>query len=295
VLRDWAGTDDEQARLRDEERTRSNVVVSGRPVLLASLGGPSSIFAAQVLDLAWPTDAAVTIAAPNRSCTTTVSDVLAGRSLRALVRPVACPLETLLHAARQGHGTMIMGLPDGPVSGWPDQPSVALRLAAEAPIPVVLVRKERRTGLPIPPAIGSILVPVTGRLSSRAAQEVAFGLSARIGSVVNLAHVVTRSTERAAPSAAVRNAVVADGLMRRAQRLAQSWGATTGAVTRVGDPAVQLLALSVELDVDLVVVGVQRSAESADSLFLGHVVEELLDECPATVIVVVNPPGWSGA
>jgi nucleotide-binding universal stress UspA family protein len=95
----------------------------------------------------------------------------------------------------------------------------------------------------------------------------------------------------ATPNAAVRNAVIADQLMRNAQDLARSWGATTGAITRLGDPATQLLALAIELDVDCVVVGVQRSETSANVLFLGHVVEQLLDDCPATVIVVVNPPG----
>jgi nucleotide-binding universal stress UspA family protein len=229
--------------------------------------------------------------APNREATTTVIDVLAERAHRVLVRPDACPLHTLIHAARQGHGAIVVGLPDQPTAGWPNQPSAALRLAAEAPVPVILVRRERRTGLPIPPAIGSILVPVTGRLSSRAAQEIAYGLSARIGSLDHLAHVVNRPTVSATPNAAVRNAVIADQLMRNAQDLARSWGATTGAITRLGDPATQLLALAIELDVDCVVVGVQRSETSANVLFLGHVVEQLLDDCPATVIVVVNPPG----
>lgn len=105
--------------------------------------------------------------------------------------------------------------------------------------------------------------------------------------------MVSRPTLLPTPDAAERDAVIADRLVAEAQSFALSSGATTGAVTRLGDPATELLALSIELSVDLVVVGVQRREVGEGTLFLGHLVEHLLEHCPATVAVVVTPPGWT--
>ena len=54
ATRKKAGTEQEQARLEQEETLRTNQVVRDRRVLLLSEGGSSSIMAAQLVDLAWP-------------------------------------------------------------------------------------------------------------------------------------------------------------------------------------------------------------------------------------------------
>ena len=61
VLRGWRGSEEEQARLARERQLGGNLLVRDSRVLLPSHGGPNSVLAARLVDLAWPEQAEVTV------------------------------------------------------------------------------------------------------------------------------------------------------------------------------------------------------------------------------------------
>ena len=63
VLRGWRGSEEEQARLARERLLGGNLLVRDSRVLLPSHGGPNSVLAARIVDLAWPEGAEVTVLA----------------------------------------------------------------------------------------------------------------------------------------------------------------------------------------------------------------------------------------
>ena len=66
VLRNWHGDEEEQARLERERQLGGNVLVRASRVLLPSHGGPNSVLAARLVDLAWPEGSEVTVLAAGR-------------------------------------------------------------------------------------------------------------------------------------------------------------------------------------------------------------------------------------
>ena len=61
VVRGWRGSPDERERLDREEALSRNLVVKSSRILLPSQGGPASIAAAQLVQLAWPLEAPATL------------------------------------------------------------------------------------------------------------------------------------------------------------------------------------------------------------------------------------------
>jgi nucleotide-binding universal stress UspA family protein len=168
---------------------------------------------------------------------------------------------------------------------------------AAAAMPVVLVRGERMSGRSLPGVFAKALVPVTGSMNSRAAQEVAAALSARIGTELVLTHLDPAppiSFDFGGDGTAVESAM-ADQLLRTASASAALSGAgrvSTRARRAESIPG-ELVRITVEEEVDLVVVGATLR-QAPEGSYLGPVVSHLLDVCPATVVVVVTPVGWSG-
>ncbi|MDQ3463112.1 MAG: universal stress protein, partial [Actinomycetota bacterium] len=137
-----------------------------------------------------------------------------------------------------------------------------------------------------------------------AAQEIAFNLSANIGTEIVLTHVATPSTtasgdarERRAGGAtevADPRADVSGKLIERAEAFADELGARARTVTRTGSsPAEEIIAAAIEEQADLVVLGANlRRIEGRP--FLSTLVEQVLEECDATVVVVATPSGPHG-
>jgi nucleotide-binding universal stress UspA family protein len=85
---------------------------------------------------------------------------------------------------------------------------------------------------------------------------------------------------------------VAQHVVEDARAFAAQLGVRAETVIRTGVSASrEILALARERDVDLLVVAANLRQFSGRP-FLGHGVEELLDEAEATVVVVTAPPGW---
>jgi nucleotide-binding universal stress UspA family protein len=120
---------------------------------------------------------------------------------------------------------------------------------------------------------------------------------------VLIAHIVTTSrggrrrtypfwSPRTPLEADEQRARVAEQVVEDARELAERMGVPAEPVIRVGVSAsLEILALARERRVDLLAVAANLRQLSGRP-FLGHGVEDLLEEAEATVVVVTAPPGW---
>ncbi len=299
VVNNWQGTPDEQERLGREQALSRNLVVRTSRLLLPSRGGPESIAAAQVLHFAWPIEAGATVlTVADRDAEvdiTPLRNVLHDRSLEHRRVRHDDPVRAIIDESRLGFGVIGLGAQD-----YADTMQVISPLVdgvlSESPIPVVVVRRARNLDRPLPGAYSRAVVPVTGSPVSRAAQEVAFNLSAQLGTELHLTHVNTvRSEPAGLPSLFSRRMIARSGsivgvqVVAQAETLAIELGATTQTIVMDGtSPADEILKLSRDIEADLVVMGANLR-RVGDRPFLGHRVEQVLRDCDATVVVVLIP------
>ncbi len=299
VVNNWQGTPDEQERLGREQALSRNLVVRTSRLLLPSRGGPESIAAAQVLHFAWPVEAHATVlTVGGRGAEvdiTPLRNVLHDRALEHRRVRGEDPVRAIIDESRLGFGVIGLGAQD-----YADTMQVLSPLVdgvlSESPIPVVVVRRARNLDRPLPGAYSRAVVPVTGSPVSRAAQEVAFNLSAQLGTELHLTHVNTvRSDPAVLPSLLSRRMTARSGsivgveMVTQAEMLAIELGATTRTVVMDGaSPADEILKLARDIEADLVVMGASLR-RVRDRPFLGHRVEQVLRDCDATVVVVLIP------
>jgi nucleotide-binding universal stress UspA family protein len=306
VLRGWTGSREEQERLEREQRLGGNVLVRAKRVLLPSHGGPNSILAGRIVDLAWPREVEVTLLSAGADVP--VEDLAKVRAVFT-DRPVvhehkagAEPLEAILKHAALGYGAIAVGATDVRVAGRLVSPVIDDLLGA-SPLPVVMVRRGAREDLQRAPSYRRILVPAIGTEPGRAAQEIAYSLAKATGAEVLITHVVTSprrgrgdaypfSGPRVPLEADAQRMRVAEQVLEDARELATRMGVRTQSVIRAGVSAsLEILTLARERQVDLLVVAANLRQLSGRP-FLGHGVEDLLEEAEATVVVVTAPPGW---
>ncbi len=289
ILRGFTGTDEEKARLDQEEKLSTNLVVKNRRLLLPSRGLPNSIVAAQVLHLAWPREAPVTVLSVGKDTADMepVLNTFDGRDHE--VRHVADgdAVAAILDEAKLGFGAIGLGVMDTPKPGKLLS-TVADDVLARSPIPLVVVRRARHQMTRLPSFFARCVVPVSGSRSSRAAQEVAGNIGAGIGTELLLSHVVSRADGGDADRPAI-------SMLASAQSYVNDLGASSRTILRHGVSVVdELLRLVEQEDADLVVVG--TSPRRLDErVFLGHTIEELLSRCDATVVIVAVPDTESTA
>ncbi len=307
VARSWQGTNEEQRRLQREESVSHNVMVRSHRLLLPSQGGSNSIVAAQVLHYAWLEDVEATVlsvgADADEAGVQAVVNIFDDRPVSLVKVKSDHASEAILAEARLGYGAIGVGAPEASEGPWILSPIVD-ELLTQTSIPVVIVRRARNLDRALPGAFARALVPVSATASSRAAQEIAFNLSASIGTEVLLTHVATpapaateASRSRRADGAAtttVPRADVGATLIERAEAFAGELGARARTVDRSGaSPADEIVRAAIDEEADLVVLGANlRQLEGRP--FLGHVVEQVLEECDATVVVVASPSGPHG-
>lgn len=314
AVRGWSGTSEEQERLQREETLNENVIVRDKRILLPSQGGRSSLVAGQLVHLAWPQSSEVTIlsiAAEDADVdVTALADLLDERevSVERVVSPD--PGAAIAKEAELGYGAIVVG-----AGGSPDRlvSPVVDRLLATSPVPVVIARHARNQDRPA--AFTRVLVPVTGSQSSRAAQEIAFSLSNAIGTQVGLLHVVPPSREAASPLDSLRRRLqragepseagsnvvvdvregVAGALVADASSRADRAGARAIELVRSGpSTADEIVTAANEMEADLVVLG-GTLRKAGDAVFLGDLVQQVLDQCDITVVVVALPDGYTAA
>ena len=305
VVRDWRGSSDEQERLEREEALSRNLVVKSDRLLLASQGGPASIAAAQILHLAWPVEVPATVISvkpdgAEQPDVSVIRDVLHRREVEHRTVKGGDVAAAVVAEARLGYGAVGVGVA-ARYEGQLYSPTVD-KLLLESPRPVVIVRRSRRLDTPLPPAFTRVVVPVTGTRSSRAAQEVAYGLSAQIGTEVVLIHVVVRPGPslpdwlahpfRRGEGGADPTHPVTEALMERATGLGAELGVAPRTMVVEGPSAAHCLVDAANSqEADLVVLGAAlRNVDGRP--FLGHTVETVLERCDATVVVVATPRGF---
>jgi Kef-type K+ transport system membrane component KefB len=155
ALRGWEGSEEERERLERERLLGNNVLVRASRVLLPSHGGPNSILAARIVDLAWPRESEVTLlsvgaGAPAEDLAK-VRAVFTDRPLVHEHEPTAAPLEAILKHAALGYGAIAVGATDLRVAGRLVSPVIDDLLGA-SPLPVVMVRRGVGEDLEGPPA-----------------------------------------------------------------------------------------------------------------------------------------------
>ena len=313
ALSGWSGSREERERLERERQLGDNVLLRPLPILVPSHGGPNSVLAARLLDLAWPPEAEAVVLsvggdAPEADVQRVTKAFTRRRARRERTRG-ADRLGAILDHAALGYGVIALGATDARVAGRLVSPLVDDLLSA-SPLPVVMVR--RGSAAPADEegalAVRRILVPAIGTQPGRAAQEMAFGLAAELGAEVVIAHVVTAPTpaqEVALPGwvherlgggpddAPHESRIAAERVVDEARALAAEFGARARAAIRTGlfAPDV-LLALARDEQVDLIVLAANLRQLSGRP-FLGHGVEYLLERSACAVAVVTAPPGFA--
>ena len=299
VVNNWQDTPAEVERLGREQALSRNLVVRTSRLLLPTRGGPESIAAAQILHFAWPPEAGATVLTVGprniEVDVTPLRNVLYERPLEHRQVRDDDPVRAIINESQLGFGVIGLGAIDYTDTGMVISPLVD-GVLSESPIPVVVVRRARNLDRPLPAAFSRAVVPVAGSPVSRAAQEVAFNLSAQLGTELHITHVESiRGASAGLPSLLGRRIMprmgsnVGQQVVGQAMALADELGATTRSVVLEGySPAEQILRLMTQIEADLVVMGAHLRRVGGRP-FLGHQVEEVLRECDATVVVVLIP------
>ncbi len=316
VMKGWEGSQEELERLHRERVLGGNVLVRPSRLLLPSHGGPNSLLAARLLDLAWPEGSEVTLLSAGKDVP--AADLERVRAVFAQ-RPVVHehvgakgPLAAILDQAVLGYGAIAVGATDTKIEGRLVSPVVDDLLAA-SPLPVIMVRRAARLDPESRVTFRRILVPAIGTQPGRAAQEMAYSVARRVDALVLLAHVVTVPTlgqeiafrdwsrvrrdgpagEAGSGASAGERGDLAEAVVEEARALATEMGARAETTIRSGRSAPEeILALARERRVDLVVLAANLRQLSGRP-FLGHGVEYLLENAECTVVIVTAPPGWT--
>lgn len=145
TVRGWQGSPEEQARLDEEDRLGTNVVVRGERLLLATGGTASSVVAASVLHQAWPHHLPVTVLSVG-------DDTVTGTSGRAAAwmfpdRAVEVSrirsddvLGVVLAETQLSYGVLGLGASESP-GGERLLSAVVDDLVTQCPIPMVVARR----------------------------------------------------------------------------------------------------------------------------------------------------------
>lgn len=205
-----------------------------------------------------------------------VKAVFDGREIEVVVAHEGQPVGSILKESKLGFGAIAVGVAEQPRPGQLLS-SVADELLLNADLPMLIVRRARNLATPLPSAFAMALVPVSGTAGSRAAKEIAFNLSANLGTGVVLSHVFDRAHPRTEAGAHILDQGVATGreLGVDAHRDLRSAAAVADGV----------LDAAAEHDCDLIIMGA-TPRQLGDRPFLGHLVEDILARADQTVVVV---------
>ena len=347
IVRGWRGDPGEIERLEREEALSENLLVNTSRILLPTRGGRASIGAAQVMQFAWPLEAGATIFTVNQSQGRLLSRFLrgggSGRASDSRQQPVrdlseidVTPLRNVLYErevehrtvrspdvvdaivseSQLGYGVIGLGVARNE-EGVLSISSMAEELLAVSTLPILIVRPP---GDRHPAAFSKVLVPAAARPATRMACEVAFSISAQLGTQVTLAYIVEEksaagsrrrsaserspagflfpdllSQHRARRRSAARGSNTArevqqgEEILEKTLMLAQEMGVEAGRVVQHAPTAAEgILAAGEAEEADLIILGTQLRRVN-NRLFLGTTAEQVLQESPATVAVVLTP------
>ena len=298
VLSGWEGSAEERERLDTERQLDANIVVRGGAVLLPTRGGLSSLLAAQVVDLYFPSTTEITLLTvgsdPDGVDVEAFRNVFHGRTVRhEFVDGDVGFVSAVAAESKLGYDAIVLGASAEPSVDHLLSPNVDAILLGAA-IPVVVVRRPKNLDQ-LPWAFGRAVVPISGRSSTRAAQEIAGYLSGSIGTNIQQIHVAPPLPH--GPSALVaRESAQTREVVQRAEALSTVLGANSSTwVAHADDTAEAIIAAADELKADMVVVaGTVRAI--GDRPFLGRTVQELVAGTATSLIIAATPdPHSSGA
>lgn len=305
LVRGWAGSPEEQARLRREEQLARNVLVKPGQVLVPTRGGVASRWVSTIVHRAFPPEARISLlevtgqSDPPSGAIEAMLDTFDERRVERL-RSSGDPSESVTAQALLGFDVLAAGL--APASGSAGLGPITSAALMTSHLPVILVRPPLGAGPAEPTPVRRILLPVSAARQSRAAAELALGLAAETGAEVILLHVTPtpddggvrrfirttlRSHERTVGSFAEP---VGERLIGQVERSARE---SMVAVRRVfmthQSRATAIATAVVEHACDLVVLGIET--QDADGTpFLGQTAERVLDTCRCAVAIVALPP-----
>ncbi len=285
--------DEAEAERLERERLLDNAIVAGaRRALVPTRGGGNSATAAHVLHNALTPEATVTVltvgqSADDRPDASDVLEALEDRDVTHRIHQAADVDDDILDEARLGYDLLALGVSEN-VTGTHALSPRLQRIVAASPIPTLLVRRGRRdTDLHAP--YRSVLVPVTGTRTGRAAEEIAYSMASRSGAEVHAMHVTPPMEPWPLARRGARTLGRVATQLDRTRDLSRRLGVDANVVVRDGDATAQALADAAdEHGCDVIVVGTEVRAAGGE-LFLGHGVERLLDESDQTVVVVLWP------
>ena len=332
VVHNWRGDPGEISRLEREEALSKNLVVTTSRLLIPSRGGPGSVAASQVLHFAWPEETGVTILTvdpvPGQRGITrhlrpgsrrTLSQAAADPANQNLKDADITPLQNVFHErevehrivkrpdivdaiaseSQLGFGAIGISLElsqnDANGDATPVLTPLVEELLAISPLPVIMVRRPAE-GLPA--AFSRALVPVSAAPTSRMACEVAFNISAKLGTQVQLAHVLADETAGFSLANWRRGArrrqegarsEPGQDVLDKTQEMATELGLEVStAIQTNSSRAAGILELAQQNETDLIVMGAQLRRVN-NRPYLGSTVEQVLQESSATVVLVLAP------
>lgn len=286
ILRRLEASPEEARRLEREETLASSVIAKARHALLPTRGGRNAAEAARLLHLVLRPEAHVTVMTVETGPALDghVAELVAtlrDRSTDVRREPDRDPVDAIVGEAALGYDLVAVGLNEDFRGSHALSPRLQ-GLLARTPVPVLLVR---RSTIPERGAIRRVVVPVSGTSTSRAAEELAYTLAARVDAAVDVVHVVER--QPAGPDAAPG----AVGQLTRARTLAERFGQGAATLLRHGTTAAEeIVAAANERAADLVLLGARLRTTDDGRPFLGYGVEHVLEAAAPTVAVVVFPP-----
>lgn len=177
---------------------------------------------------------------------------------------------------------------------------LAEELLSVSPLPVIVVR---RPSAGVPAAFGRALVPVSAAPASRMACEVAFNISAQLGTQVMLAHVVEpddskmtfpgffggRRTAGGRRTSEERDLQRGQLILQKTEELARDIGvAPETTIVHNSSRSAAILELEAQTESDLIVMGAQLRRVN-NRPYLGPTAEQILRTSAATVVLVLMP------
>ncbi len=305
LVRGWAGSPEEQARLKREEQLAANLLHKPGRILLPTRGGVASRYVAAIVNGGFPHEAPVTLMVVGDDARSTdisaVTHLLGDRNVEQ-VRIGGDPTRSVVAQSMLGFDVVASGMAPTPDSARLGPISSAALMGSQ--LPVVLVRPPRAAAGSRPsdaPRFRRILLPVSAARPSRAAAELAIGLAATMRATLHLLHVsaprdtgpvrriirtTLRSHERIVASYADP---VGERLIDAAERTARENGIDVRRVLVNHQSRGGAIVEAVdEHHCDLVILGVEVQ-DAAGEPFLGQTAEVVLSNSDAAVALVALP------
>ena len=301
----WAGSPEEQARLKREEQLAGNIVVRPGHLLLPVNDASACDAVASLVGRTFPPEMSVTLVETDEvdgdgdrgdRCTAALGDRSIDR--RAVAGD---PLAEVSNQLQLGYDLVVAAV--SPRTKWPDTDELTASILSQRDVPVLLVRPTTTHVEHDPPGgFRRILLPVSATKPSRAAAEIAIAYAAETGAIVKLLHV--NPNEGATPVRRfVRTALrtherivgsyadpVGQQLIETTEALAAESGVRCERIFSTHQSRAEAILDAASTNwCDLVLLGVEGQ-DIGGAAFLGQTARRVLSDAQMSVAVMVLPP-----